>query len=388
MQKYIKSCLIEQFYITFAKKNSMAKKILVVTGGGDCPGLNAVIRGIVKSAEYEGDWEVIGCIESYNGLLKDDVEIVDLKDKDVAGIHVNGGTIIKTTNKGGPFHFPVQQPDGSWKEEDRSELFKKRLDNLGIDAIISIGGDGSQRISIQLANMGINIVGVPKTIDNDLSSTDFTFGFQTAVQIATEAVDKLVTTASSHSRVFILEVMGRDAGWIALHSAIAGGAEVCIIPEIEYDPKKIVEKIESRYKSGRGFCNIVIAEGAKGLDGKVTGVKPTALGDPNIKLGGVGDKLKMELEQLGVKHDIRVMVLGHLQRGGTPVAYDRILATAFGVKAFELVKDQKFRTMVSYRHPEITYVSLDDAVKKPNNVNPETSSLVNTAKKIGISFGD
>jgi ATP-dependent phosphofructokinase / diphosphate-dependent phosphofructokinase len=366
----------------------MAKKVLVVTGGGDCPGLNAVIRGIVKSAEYEGDWEVIGCIESYNGLLKDDVEIVDLKDKDVAGIHVNGGTIIKTTNKGGPFHFPVQQPDGSWKEEDRSELFKKRLDNLGIDAIISIGGDGSQRISIQLADMGINIVGVPKTIDNDLSSTDFTFGFQTAVQIATEAVDKLVTTASSHSRVFILEVMGRDAGWIALHSAIAGGAEVCIIPEIEYDPKKIVEKIESRYKSGRGFCNIVIAEGAKGLDGKITGVKPTTLGDPNIKLGGVGDKLKLELEQLGVKHDIRVMVLGHLQRGGTPVAYDRILATAFGVKAFELVKDQKYRTMVSYRHPEITYVSLDDAVKRPNNVDPETSSLVNTAKKIGISFGD
>jgi 6-phosphofructokinase 1 len=239
-----------------------------------------------------------------------------------------------------------------------------------------------------LADLGINIVGVPKTIDNDLSSTDFTFGFQTAVQIATEAVDKLVTTASSHSRVFILEVMGRDAGWIALHSAIAGGAEVCIIPEIEYDPKKIVEKIESRYKSGRGFCNIVIAEGAKGLDGKITGAKPTALGDPNIKLGGVGDKLKMELEQLGVKHDIRVMVLGHLQRGGTPVAYDRILATAFGVKAFELVKDQKYRTMVSYRHPEITYVSLDEAVKRPNNVDPETSSLVNTAKKIGISFGD
>lgn len=366
----------------------MSKKVLVVTGGGDCPGLNAVIRGIVKSAENERDWEVIGCIESYNGLLKDNVEIVELKEKDVAGIHVNGGTIIKTTNKGGPFHFPMVQHDGSWKEVDRSELFKKRLDNLGIEAIISIGGDGSQRISMQLADMGINIVGVPKTIDNDLSSTDFTFGFQTAVQIATEAVDKLVTTASSHSRVFILEVMGRDAGWIALHSAIAGGAEVCIIPEIHYDPKKIAEKIETRYKNGRGFCNIVIAEGAKGLDGMVTGSAPTALGDPNIKLGGVGDKLKMELENLGIQHDIRVMVLGHLQRGGTPVAYDRILATAFGVKAFELVKEHKYRTMVAYRHPDITYVPLDDAIKSPNNINPETSSLVNTARKIGISLGD
>lgn len=366
----------------------MSKKVLVVTGGGDCPGLNAVIRGIVKSAELERDWEVIGCIESYNGLLKDNIEIVPLTDKEVAGIHVNGGTIIKTTNKGGPFHFPVQQSDGTWLEEDRSELLKKRLENLGIDSIISIGGNGSQRISLQLANMGINIVGVPKTIDNDLSSTDFTFGFQTAVQIATEAVDKLVTTASSHSRVFILEVMGRDAGWIALHASIAGGAEISIIPEIPYNIDKIVEKIESRYQNGRGFCNIVIAEGAKGLDGKVTSSNPTAFGDQHIKLGGIGDKLKFELEQKGVTHDIRVMVLGHLQRGGTPVAYDRILATAFGVKAFELVKEKKYRTMVVYNHPDITYVPLDEAIKSANNINPETSSLVNTARKIGISFGD
>lgn len=389
MQKYEKSCLIESKISYFCKnKIIMSKKVLVVTGGGDCPGLNAVIRAIVKSAELDGGWEVIGSIESYNGLLKDNIEIVPLTDKEVAGIHINGGTIIKTTNRGGPFHFPMLQEDGSWKEVDRSELFKKRLENLGIDAIISIGGDGSQKISLQLADMGINIVGVPKTIDNDLPSTDFTFGFQTAVQIATEAVDKLVTTASSHSRIFILEVMGRDAGWIALHAAIAGGAEVCIIPEIPYDINKIVEKIESRYINDRGFCNIVIAEGAKGLDGKVTGSQPTALGDQHIKLGGVGDKLKFDLEQMGVKHDIRVMVLGHLQRGGTPVAYDRVLATAFGVKAFELVKEQKFRTMVVYNHPNFTYVPLEDATKSANNVKPETSALVNTARKVGISFGD
>ena len=202
----------------------MAHKILIATGGGDCPGLNAVIRGIVKRAHLEQDeWQIYGCIESFNGILKDNVEIVELTESMVSGLHVKGGTIIKTTNKGGPFHFPVRQPDGSWKVEDRSQLMKKRFENMGFDAIINIGGDGSQRISLDLLNIGIPVVGVPKTIDNDLSSTDFTFGFQTAVQIATEAIDKLVTTAESHNRVFIMEVMGRDAGWIALHTAIAHG---------------------------------------------------------------------------------------------------------------------------------------------------------------------
>jgi 6-phosphofructokinase 1 len=239
---------------------------------------------------------------------------------------------------------------------------------------------------LELAKLGVNMVGVPKTIDNDLSCTDFTFGFQTAVQIATEAIDKLVTTAESHNRVFILEVMGRDAGWIALHSALGGGADVCIIPEIPYDPKIIAEKIETRYNNGEGFCNIVIAEGSKGVDGKITGTEPTAAGDVHIKLGGAGDKLKHELEQLGVTHDIRVTVLGHLQRGGVPVAYDRILATAFGVKAFELVKEKKYGNMVVYNHPEITYASLEEVVKNLNFVNPKTNSLLCAAKKIGISF--
>ena len=200
----------------------MGKKILVATGGGDCPGLNAVIRGIVKRAAQEPDMKVYGCVESFNGILRDTVDIRRLTESDVAGIHVQGGTIIKTTNRGGPFHFPVRQPDGSWVIEDRSQLMKQRFDEMGFDAIINIGGDGSQRISLQLAKMGFNVVGVPKTIDNDLSCTDFTFGFQTAVEIATEAFDKLVTTASSHNRVFIMEVMGRDAGWIALNTEITG----------------------------------------------------------------------------------------------------------------------------------------------------------------------
>jgi 6-phosphofructokinase 1 len=366
----------------------MSKRILVVTGGGDCPGLNAVLRGIVKSAKLDGNWEIIGSVESYNGLLKEQIEILPLTEKEVAGIHIKGGTIIKTTNKGGPFNFPVQQSDGSWKFEDRSEFLLQRLDDLGIEAIISIGGDGSQKISLELAKLGVNIIGVPKTIDNDLACTDFTFGFQTAVEIATDAVDKLVTTAESHNRVFILEVMGRDAGWISLYTAIGGGADVCIIPEIPYDPKIVAQKIETRYKNKEGFCNIVIAEGAKGIDGQVTGTAPTAAGDEHIKLGGAGDKLKMELMQLGVPYDIRVTVLGHLQRGGIPIAYDRILATAYGVKAFELVKEKKYGNMVVYNHPEITYVPLQKVVEEHNFINPQTNSFLWTAKKIGISFGD
>ena len=367
----------------------MAHKILIATGGGDCPGLNAVIRGIVKRAHSEGDdWKIYGCIESFNGILKDDIEIVELTDQMVCGLHVKGGTIIKTTNKGGPFHFPVRQPDGSWVIEDRSQLMKERLEQLGIEAIINIGGDGSQRISLQLMELGLNVVGVPKTIDNDLSSTDFTFGFQTAVQIATEAFDKLVTTAESHNRVFIMEVMGRDAGWIALHTALAGGAEVCIIPEIPYDPRIIAQKIETRYKNGMGFCNIVIAEGAKKADGKVTGSAPTAAGDPHIKLGGVGDVLKQELIDCGVEHDIRVTVLGHLQRGGTPVAYDRILATQFGVKAFELVKEHLYGNLVVYRNNDISYVPIEEAVRSPHLVQPDTDFLVHAAKGVGICFGD
>ena len=367
----------------------MAHKILIATGGGDCPGLNAVIRGIVKRAhQEEEEWKIYGCIESFNGILKDEIEIVELTDQMVSGLHVKGGTIIKTTNKGGPFHFPVKKADGSWDIQDRSQLMKKRLDEMGFDAIINIGGDGSQAISKQLMDLGINVVGVPKTIDNDLSSTDFTFGFQTAVQIATEAFDKLVTTADSHSRVFIMEVMGRDAGWIALHTAIAGGAEVCIIPEIPYDPKVIAKKIETRYKNGLGFCNIVIAKGAKKADGKVTGSAPTAVGDRHIKLGGVGDVLRQELLDLGIEHDVRVTVLGHLQRGGTPVAYDRILATQFGVKAFELVKEQKYGNLVVYHHPDISYVPIEEALKQPHLVQPDKDFLVHAAKSVGMCFGD
>lgn len=363
------------------------KRVMVLTGGGDCPGLNAVIRGIVKRASLEKDWEVIGCIESFNGVLREPTEIVELDDRAVSGILIQGGTILGTTNKGGPFEWPVKQPDGSWTTVDRSDEMLRKLQYMGVDAVINIGGDGSQRISLGLSKKGLNIVGVPKTIDNDLSLTDYTFGFQTAVQICTEAIDKLVTTAASHNRVFIMEVMGRDAGWIALHSAIAGGADVCVIPEIPYDINKIKEKIDTCYNKRRGSCIIVVAEGAKAKDGQVVGTVTGEVGYQHIKLGGIADTLAAELKAAGVEHDIRCTILGHLQRGGTPVAFDRVLASEFGVRAMEFVVEGRFGQMVAYHHPEVVGIPLEEAVREQNLVSVE-HRLIHTAKGLGISFGD
>jgi 6-phosphofructokinase 1 len=365
----------------------MKKRVMVVTGGGDCPGLNAVIRAIVKRASQEEGWEVIGSIQSFNGVLKEPEEIIVLDEKTVAGIHFRGGTIIGTTNKGGPFDWPVKKKDGTWTTVDKSDDMLKKLKELGVEAVISIGGDGSQKISYELYKKGLNIVGVPKTIDNDLSSTEYTFGFQTAVQIATESVDKLVTTAASHNRVFIMEVMGRDAGWIALYSSVGGGAEVCIIPEIPYDPDKIVERLKERFNNGKGFALIVVAEGAKRKGGDVYSKKNKEVGYENPILGGVAYKLAEELKESGCEQDIRVTVLGHLQRGGTPVAFDRILATEFGVKAFELVLDKQYGEMVSVKNSKIISVPIEDAIANYKFVSKK-SYLVHTAKSVGICFGD
>lgn len=363
------------------------KRVLVATAGGDCPGLNAVIRAIVKRASQEKDWEVIGSIQAFNGILWEPTEIKILDEHAVAGIHFQGGTIIETTNKGGPFAWPIKNKDGSWATVDRSEEMIRKMMYMGVDAVINIGGDGSQKISQLLFEKGLNIIGVPKTIDNDLSATDSTFGYQTAVQIATEAVDKLVTTAASHNRVMILEVMGRDAGWIALNAAVAGGAEICLIPEIPYDVNKVVEKINERFKRDRGFAIIVIAEGAKaiGKDSSTTDYKE--VGYANAKLSGAATRLVKELKEAGLKHDMRKAVLGHIQRGGIPIAYDRVLATQFGVHAFEMVLEGKFGEMVSYRHPEITSVPFKDAIDRPNFVTVDTA-LMRNARGVGISFGD
>ncbi len=362
-------------------------RVLVLTGGGDCPGLNAVIRAIVKRASKEKNWEVIGSIEAFDGILREPTEIVVLDEKKVSGIHVQGGTIIGTTNKGGPFAWPVKKPDGTWKYVDRSDEMIRKLGYLGVDAVINIGGDGSQKISQALYEKGLNIIGVPKTIDNDLLATDFTFGFQTAVQIATEAVDKLVSTAQSHNRVLILEVMGRFAGWIALHAAVAGGAEVCLIPEIPYDINKVAQRLDMRYSRGRGFAIVVISEGAKPIGGTISGEKSDEVGYENIRLMGAASRLIQELKDAGFEADMRETVLGHLQRGGIPNAYDRILATEFGVKAFEMVLNKQYGQMVAYRHPDIVSVPLLEVIGGTKLVTPD-STLVKTARGIGISFGD
>ncbi len=365
----------------------MKNRVLVATGGGDCPGLNAVLRGVVKRASQERNWEVLGSYQAFNGVLNEPMEIMVLDDRAVSGIHVKGGTIIGTTNKGGPFAWPIKDKEGNWTEVDRSDELIRKLQYQHVEAVINIGGDGSQHISQQLFEKGLNIIGVPKTIDNDLAGTDFTFGFQTAVEIATDAVDKLVTTAESHNRIFILEVMGRDAGWIALHSAVAGGAEICLIPEIPYRVENVLDRIHSRIDKGRGFVIIVIAEGAKPEGGQAVAKKSHEVGYQNMHLGGAGLRLKQELKDAGCEEDMRVTILGHLQRGGTPYAYDRILATQFGVKAFEMVLQKDYGSMVSYKHPNIVSVPIKDAISIYNRVQPD-DQLLRTARGIGINVGD
>lgn len=361
-------------------------RLLLATGGGDCPGLNAVIRAIVHRASQEKDWEILGSIQAFNGILWEPTELMVLDMKKVSGIHFQGGTIIETTNKGGPFSWPVKKKDGSWIEVDRSDEMIRKIEYMGIDGVISIGGDGSQRISQKLFEKGLNIIGVPKTIDNDLTSTDSTFGFQTAVQIATESVDKLVTTAASHNRVFVVEVMGRDAGWITLNAAVAGGADVALIPEFEYDINVVKEALEKRFHHNRGFAVVVISEGAKPKGGSASVKNIEEIGYHNRKLGGSASRLISELKQAGFKQDMRETVLGHLQRGGIPTAYDRVLSAQFGVKAFEMALEGDYGKMVSYRHPKFISVPLIEAIAEPNLVT-EDNQLVITSQGLGICLG-
>jgi phosphofructokinase-like protein len=363
------------------------KRILVATGGGDCPGLNAVIRAIVRKATGEYNWEVVGSIDAFNGVLMEPMELRILDFESVSGIHQRGGTIIGTTNRGGPFEWPLLHSDGTYTYEDRSDEMIRRLQYQGIEAVINIGGDGSQRISQKLFEKGLNIIGVPKTIDNDLAATDFTFGYQTALEIATDAVDKLVTTAESHKRMMVLEVMGRDAGWIALGTAIAGGAHVALIPEIPYHVESIISKIDERTRRGRGHVIVVVAEGACAIGGDVVSSKSDEVGYQNRVLGGIGRLLVEQIKEKIPDLDARVTVLGHLQRGGSPCAFDRILASQFGVAAVDLVKEQKYGYMVAYRHPNIVALPLKEIVSTYNHVALD-SNLVLTARGLGICLGD
>jgi len=354
----------------------MKKRLLIINSGGDCPGMNAVIRAIVKRAHQEANWEVIGSINSFDGVLSDHKEIMLLDDKRVAGIHFQGGTILQTNNKRNPFSYPVQKENGEITNEDLSDKLILNLKILGVTAVIHIGGNESHKISNELFKKGLDIVGVPKTINNDLSITDYAFGFQTAAQIATDAVDKLVTTASSHNRVLILEVMGRDAGWIALHAAIAGGADVCLIPEIPFSVDKVVAKLKSRYKNDKGFANIVVAEGACPIDENCS-----------VREGTLAHKIAVELKKHGLEADIRETILGHLQRGGVPIAFDRIIATELGVYAFEMVLQNQFGVMVAHQQQRVIPVPLDEVINKYHDVDLN-GNLMKTARGVGISFGD
>lgn len=366
-------------------KIEQTKRLMVVTGGGDCPGLNAVIRAIVRSG-IQDNWEILGSKRAFNGIIEDPQDIVRLDASNVAGIHVKGGTILETVNNGDPFAFPVVQSDGQIRIEDVSDRLIERLRALNISGVINIGGDGSQRISLQLYKKGVNILGVPKTIDNDLSATDYTFGFQTAVEIATEAVDKLVSTASSHNRLMIAEVMGRDSGWIALHCGIAAGADIVLIPEIPYDIDIVIKKIKSRIQNNHGFAIVVVSEGAYSRGGKVVSAKSDNAGYHNPVLGGIGyqllDKIKSRMDVEG-----RVTVLGHIQRGGTPLAFDRVLATQFGVRAFEMVKAGRFGIMIALRHTRLTSVTLESAVNHQKKVQL-SDDVVCAARAVGICLGD
>lgn len=359
------------------------RRIAVSTGGGDAPGLNAVIRAVVLAGLRRG-WEVYGIRKGYSGLLGEDA-IIPLDKEAVRGISHIGGTILGTTNRGNPFEWPVKDANGKMITVDRSDEVVAAFHERGFDAMVAIGGDGSLKIANELCKKGIPVVGVPKTIDNDLAVTEVTFGFLTAVQTATEAIDKLHSTAESHERVFVLEVMGRHTGWIALESGISGTADVILIPEIPYDIDKVCAKINERYDNGRRFAIVVVAEGAAPRAGSASFVETNLVGQAD-RYGGVADSLAREIgDRTG--HETRAMVLGHLQRGGVPTSFDRLIAMRFGAAAVRCIEKGEFGTMVALEEPEIKAIPIEDAISQIKHV-PVHSDLVETARDMGISFGD
>lgn len=359
------------------------KRVGVLTGGGDCPGLNAVIRAIVKKGILQYNMEIVGIFDGYKGLIENSFEI--LKMQDVSGILTRGGTILGTSNRDNPFQYQIEI-QGKKEVKDVSNQVLENIKKMNLSALIVIGGDGSLKIAYELYKKGIKIVGVPKTIDNDLSATDVTFGFDTALVTATEAIDKLHSTAESHHRVMIIEVMGRNAGWIALHSGIAGGADVILIPEIPFKIDSICKKISERHTTGKKFSIIVISEGAYEKGGNIVVKKMVKDITEPIRLGGISNKVSEAIEK-ETELETRVTVLGHLQRGGTPSPFDRILATRLGSMAIQLVHEEKFGVMVALHSSIINKVPIEDAIGKPKYVDPE-EQIVKIARSIGICFGD
>ncbi len=358
------------------------RRIGILTGGGDCPGLNAVIRGVVKTSLHLG-YEVLGFLKGFEGLAAP-AKYKVLTAENTTGILVQGGTILGSTNKG-RFNATRGEDERMQLAPDLIEAVKKSFDELQLDGLICVGGDGSLTIAQRLFEAGLPIVGVPKTIDNDLSCTDFSFGFFSAVACATDALDRLHSTAASHERTMVLEVMGRHAGWIALYAGIAGGADVILIPEIDWKLENVCAKILHRREMGKMFTLIVVAEGAKLPGGKL--VKQEAGSElKQARLGGIGTILA-DLIQQHMNLEARCVVLGHLQRGGGPTTFDRALATQYGAHAVRLIEEGRFGQMVCYDAPEIRSVTIEEAVKKLGRVDPN-SSIVIAAKAMGLSFGD
>jgi ATP-dependent phosphofructokinase / diphosphate-dependent phosphofructokinase len=358
-------------------------RIALSTGGGDAPGLNAVIRSAVLSALQRG-WEVLGIKRGFAGLLGED-DVVSLTRDSVRGIAHMGGTILRTTNRGNPFKWPRAKPDGTFEEVDRSDEMIANARQLGIDATIVIGGDGSLSIADQLYDKGMAIVGVPKTIDNDVAGTITTFGFDTAVNTALEAIDKLHTTAESHDRVIVIEVMGRHTGFFALHAGLAGTADVILIPEIPFELSKVCEKIVARDRAGRHFSIVVVAEGAIPKGGTESIMGPSLPGQDR-RVGGICGRLAFEIQKITGK-ETRSLVLGHLQRGGVPTGYDRLLATRFGGAAVRAIEDRKWGHMVALQSPHIVTIPMKEALREGKRVDT-THDVVRTARETGISFGD
>lgn len=361
----------------------MIKKIGILTGGGDCPGLNAVIRGVVKSAIIRHGWQVVGIEDGFDGLL-DMKKCIPLTLESVRGILPRGGTILGTTNRGNPFDYPVEQ-DGRTVRVDISDRVVDNIRSLGIDALIAVGGEGSLKIALELAKKGVAVVGVPKTIDNDLRETDLTFGYNTALETATDALDKLHTTAESHHRVMILEVMGRYAGWIALESGIAGGADVILIPEIPFDLARICSSIKQRSARGNRFSIVVAAEGAFPAGGDRVVAKTADERQSIERLGGIGQYVAKQIERC-LDMEVRVTVLGHLQRGGSPTTFDRALGSRFGTKAVQMVAAGEFGRMACLRGRNITSVMIEEATRELKLVDPE-GEIVRTAEDLGIMVG-
>lgn len=359
-------------------------KIAINTGGGDAPGLNAVIEAVVMAA-YNRQWEVYGIKNGYAGLLDTD-EIIHLTPEKVRHISSQGGTILGTTNKGNPFHMPVTNMLGEVEFRDVSDKVVENFKRLRFDCLIAVGGDGSLKIAHNFYLKGIPVIGVPKTIDNDLAATEITFGFDTAVSIATEAIDRLHSTAKSHERVMVVEVMGRTAGWIALNSGLSGAADVILIPEIPFDIEKICDHIMGGELHGQHYGIVVVAEGASPLAGEVIHKGGGEAGRQEVILGGIGEYVAREISKRTGK-DTRSLVLGHLQRGGSPTTFDRRLALRFGASAVRMVEARNFGVMVALVSPDVRAIPLDRVIGQVKNV-PLHGDTIQTARDIGISFGD